>query len=445
MSTEMQKDSRDRRTIPMIRLGVVVSATNEKRTGKIQVRLDGIDKDVSDSDLPYCVPLLPLFLNILPTEGEVVFVFQYESRHIAKYAEYQSQRFWIGPVMSQITNLQFDPSKNAKSVMSDGQLILPNPVGKNFPGSYPNKKDISLQGRNNTDIIFKDKGENTAAGEVWVRAGQIKDTPKKNEYNDKDLGYIQLKYGGEKLKRSTEDKIITTFVYDNATTLINVKINTTNTGGDILAGNLTPDEYNLNVGSTVVDIKVTTPGLSENLEIGSMNQNFPSRDAALIAAYTFITTYKVGKWKLKSNANEVLEKYGGTEGVENKIVFFKGAKREKKKTIKVVKVETQKDKKGSVLNIVANKLNLISHDGNHTFALTDPEKLISDEEQEKINNEAHPLVYGDKLVEFLEYIKRYVALHIHFYHGMPAADELNKLDVLNFDLDSILNHNINSN
>ena len=254
MASDRQKDSSDRRTIPMIRLGVVVSAINEKRTGRIQVRLDGIDKDVSDSDLPYCVPLLPLFLNILPTEGEVVFVFQYESRPIAKYAEYQSQRFWIGPVISQITNLQFDPSKNAKSVMSDGQLILPNPVGKNFPGSYPNKKDISLQGRNNTDLIFKDKGESTGAGEIWIRAGQIKDTPKKNEYNDKDLGYIQLKYGGERLKRSTEDKVITTFVYDNATTLINVKINTTNTGGDTLAGNLTPGEYNLNVGSTGVEI-----------------------------------------------------------------------------------------------------------------------------------------------------------------------------------------------
>lgn len=444
MGSDRQKDSRDRRTIPMIRLGVVVSATNEKRTGRIQVRLDGIDKDVSDSELPYCVPLIPLFLNILPTEGEVVFVFQYESRHIAKYAEYQTQRFWIGPVISQITNLQFDPSKNAKSVMSDGQLILPNPVGKNFPGSYPNKKDISLQGRNNTDLIFKDKGESTVGGEIWIRAGQIKDTPKKNEYNDKDLGYIQLKYGGERLKRSTEDKIITTFVYDNADRVINVKINTTNTGGDILAGNLTPDEYNLNVGSTVVDIKVTTL-LPFPVEVGSMNQNYPSRDAALIAAYAFITPYKVSKWKLKSNANEVLEKYGGTEGVENKIVFFKGAKREEKKTIKAVKIEKQKEKKGSVLNIVASKVNLISHDGNHTFSLTDPEKLISDEEQEKINNEAHPLVYGDKLVEFLEFIKRYVALHIHSYHGMPAVDELNKLDVLNFDLDSLLNHNINSN
>ena len=438
---------KDNRTIPMIRVGVVKNAADPKRTGRIQVAIDGIDKDVATADLPYCVPLLPLFLNILPTEGEIVFVFQYESKQIAKYAEYQTQRFWVGPVISQITNLQFDPKTSARSVMADGHLKLINPVGKNFVGSYPNKKDIALQGRNNTDLIFKDKGEKTGAGEIWLRAGQIKDTPEKNEYNDKDLGYIQLKYGGEELKRTNDTKTITTYVYDNATTLIKVKINTANSSGTgNLAGNLTSEEY-LNVGNTIVDIRVTT--IATNMEIGSFSPPaFTDRETALIAAYGFITTYKVGKWKIKSNANEVLKKYGGDEGVKNGIVFFEGSKREIKKTINIIKLSAPnygKDKKSSVLNVVANKINLISHDGSHNFNLTDPEKLISDKEQEKINDKAHPLVYGDKLVEFLEYIKRYVALHIHFYHGMPAADELNKFDVLNFDLDSILNHNINSN
>ena len=97
------------------------------------------------------------------------------------------------------------------------------------------------------------------------------------------------------------------------------------------------------------------------------------------------------------------------------------------------------------MNVVASKINLISHDGNHTFDLTNPESLITDEVQEKINNEAHPLVYGDKLVEFLELVKRYVSLHVHNYHGMPATELPNKINVLNFDLDSILNKNINSN
>ena len=35
-----------------------------------------------------------------------------------------------------------------------------------------------------------------------------------------DIGYIQLKYGGEKLKRTTEDKEITTQIPPEPTTLI---------------------------------------------------------------------------------------------------------------------------------------------------------------------------------------------------------------------------------
>jgi hypothetical protein len=57
-----------------------------------------------------------------------------------------------------------------------------------------------------------------------------------------------------------------------------------------------------------------------------------------------------------------------------------------------VKIETNKSDKTSVVNIVANKINFISHDGEHTFNLTDPKQLITDDEQQKINNEAHPIV-----------------------------------------------------
>jgi hypothetical protein len=439
------KDSRNNETIPMIRVGTVISAIDIKRTGRIQCRIVGYDgPEITDANLPYCVPLIPKFLNIIPKKGEIVFIFQYENRSIAKSSQFQTQRFWIGPVISEITKLNFDPEENARSLMADGPLRLSNPVGKDFEGSYPNRLDISLQGRNNADLIFKDKGEQNENGEIWIRAGKFIDTPERNKFNNRDLGYIQLKYGGEQLKRTTEEKIITNYIYDNATTLINVKINTSSSAGETLAGDLTPDEYNLNVGDTVVEIKVTN--ISDKSEIGSMPAEiFLNRDSALIAAYAFIAPFKIGNWKLKSNANEVLQKYGGAEGVTNQVVFFKGAKKEVKKTIKVIKLVPDKDKKSSVLNFVANKINLISHDGAHTFDLTNPEKLITDEEQEKINNEAHPLVYGDKLLEFLEYVKRYVALHTHVYHGMTATDALNKINVLNFDLDSILNKNINSN
>ena len=95
--------------------------------------------------------------------------------------------------------------------------------------------------------------------------------------------------------------------------------------------------------------------------------------------------------------------------------------------------------------MVANKINFISHDGEHTFNLTDPKQLISDDEQQKINNEAHPIVYGDILVEFLQLVKKYVQLHVHPYHGLVADPSTITTNVLSFDLNKILNKNINTN
>jgi len=322
--------------------------------------------------------------------------------------------------------------------MTGGKFKIPDITLSNTTGVYPNDEDIALQGRGNTDVILKE-------GQIWLRAGKYIDTEEKNQFNDRDLGYIQVKYGGNELVRTLENKVITNYVYDKAQTLINVFIDTLNVDNEVLAGNLTPNEYSQST-KNVVRIKVTNvKNKSVIFEQNLLNPGFTTRDEAIIAATTTIKPFVVGKWKLKSNSDEILKEYGGELAVKNRVAFFKGNKKEVKKTIKVVKTKTNTDKSGSVINMVGNKINLISHDGPHTFNLTNPEELISTEEQKKINNEAHPLVYGDILVEFLELVKSYVAGHIHNYHGMPATELPNKINVLNFNLDRILNKNINSN
>lgn len=427
------------RTIPFIRVGEVMDVDDPKKTGRIRVKIDGIDKsDVTVQSLPYCVPLTPRFLNVMPKIGELVLVFQYEHKKGVKYTEFSSQRFWMGPLISQSNKLNYDPIVDARSVMTGGKFKLPDITLNNTEGVYPNTEDIALQGRGNTDVILKE-------GQIWIRAGKYIDTEEKNQFNDRDLGYIQVKYGGNELVRTLEDKVITNYVYDKAETLINVQIDTLNVDNEVLAGNLTPNEYSQST-KNVVRIKVTQIKNNSTLfEQNFLNPGFTTRESAIIAANTAIKPFVVGKWKLKSNSDEILKEYGGEEAVTSRVAFFKGNKKEVKKTIKVVKMEANTDRSGSVINMVGNKINLISHDGPHTFNLTNPEELISTEEQKKINNEAHPLVYGDILVEFLELVKSYVAGHTHNYHGMPATELPNKINVLNFDLDSILNKNINSN
>lgn len=99
----------------------------------------------------------------------------------------------------------------------------------------------------------------------------------------------------------------------------------------------------------------------------------------------------------------------------------------------------------STINVVANKINLISHNGAHTYNLSDREELINSDSQKQIEEQSQSIVYGEKLVQFLSLIKEYVLSHTHPYHGLPSDPAQTKLDVLSFDLESILNKNIKTN
>ena len=107
---------------------------------------------------------------------------------------------------------------------------------------------------------------------------------------------------------------------------------------------------------------------------------------------------------------------------------------------------------GTVTNIVANKINLLTHkEGSPRFNLTNQDNLISDEEMQKILSEAHPLVFGDKLVEFLKLVKNAIANHTHKYPGITPHTEGSSAtakvmqDMNRYNLDQILSKNIRIN
>lgn len=428
-------DSTNTNVTPIIRVGEVKSVADTTKSGRIKVKIVGVDKNENENSLIDCVPLLPKYLTILPKVGECVFVFQYENSNSSPTSSFNSKRFWIGPLISQPTKLDGEDYNSALSILPDGYEKLKNPnIDKGVIG---NDEDITIQGRYNTDIIQKDK-------EVWLRVGKFLEG-KPNKFNDKNLGYIQLKYGGEKLRREVEEKEIITFVDQPPNVIFNVVINTITNSGVVLSGNLPENRYvETDINRTEVFINATnfktgtiiSQYENENGFIGSQ-----SRIIALDAVKVFIDSIKGNRWRIRSTANDIITIYGGSNGVANS----NNKPIEVKKKIKEVKLVKNKPKNNSVINVVANKINLLSHDGEHTFNLTDPENLISDNEQEKINSDAHPLVYGDTLVEFLQLVKKYVSLHVHPYHGLPSDPSTVTTDVLNFPLDTILNKNINSN
>jgi hypothetical protein len=181
------KDSTNTNVIPIIRVGEVASVIDTTKSGRIQVRITGVDDTESDTSLIECVPLLPKYLITLPKVGECVFVFQYEHNDSSPTASFKNKRFWIGPLITQPTKLEGEGYNSAMSILPDGYTKLKDP---NLDiGAYGNDEDIILQGRFNTDIIQKDN-------QMWLRVGKtIEGQP--NKFNDKNLGDVQLKCGGE--------------------------------------------------------------------------------------------------------------------------------------------------------------------------------------------------------------------------------------------------------
>lgn len=102
----------------------------------------------------------------------------------------------------------------------------------------------------------------------------------------------------------------------------------------------------------------------------------------------------------------------------------------------------------SVSNIVANKINLITYNGSPEYQnltsvneLTNRAEYINTEELNNILNTAHPLVFGDTLVEYLKLLRQALSGHVHNGNGnkptdrtdgnsLPLTDFINKAEKL---------------
>jgi len=177
-----------------LKFGVVVSTDDEYGLGRIKVRVNGTaaaggDKNTPDADLPYAYPMLPKHLQITPKVGEAVWILVFDKNR------QHTDRLYIGPITSQLDRLPYDDGKiTAFRGFSFGAAYPSTNIG-NIPqlkGVFPDKEDVSIQGRFNTDITQK-------KNEVIIRAGKFETTPinEKNPYpftfNTKTQAFIQIK------------------------------------------------------------------------------------------------------------------------------------------------------------------------------------------------------------------------------------------------------------
>ena len=311
--------------ITLIEHGKVESISDADDAGRIKVRISGVDNNKKEADLVYAFPMLPKHINVTPKKGEGVLIFRMNSNDRIK------DRLYLGPIVSQpqfLENADYD--LEAWQGFSWGGIpgFGPAPVDrKKLKGGYPQKDEIAIQGRKNSDLIFK-------KDEVLLRAGK--------------------------------------FVFQ----------------GDNADNSRSEDEFD----------KAITPKYKFNLRTQ-------------------------GYVQIKYNSQ-----------------------------IKVLEDEDTPKEYGSVTNIVSNKINLLTHkEGSPRFNLTNQDNLISDDEMQKILSEAHPLVFGDKLLEFLKLIKNAIVNHNHKYAGLPPHSEGSSTaakvvqDMNEYDLEQILSKNIRIN
>lgn len=160
----------------------VVSVSDKDSGGRIQARVMPVDRHKKDSELPYAFPLLPKMMHVLPKVNESVI--------IITMGNARSQRFYIGPIISQPQFMEHDDFVAGATTLLKGGIKNPetslNNVAESI-GAMPQEDDIALIGRKNSDIILSDSDIKVRCGSRVTRDGKV-------YFNTECPSFIKLKY-----------------------------------------------------------------------------------------------------------------------------------------------------------------------------------------------------------------------------------------------------------
>lgn len=173
--------------ISNVRFCRVLSIDDDTDSDRIKVQLSPEDNNKKLEQIDYAFPLLPKIFHVKPKVGEAVLVL------LSVTNDGNSQRYYIGPVISQDHKLYKDPySMGADSYLRGAYKkfdIAPstNPTQK---GLLPNDEDIWIRGRKNSDIQITEDDVRIKSGVKLVEEGN----KYKMSFNEKNPGYVKVKY-----------------------------------------------------------------------------------------------------------------------------------------------------------------------------------------------------------------------------------------------------------
>ena len=96
----------------------------------------------------------------------------------------------------------------------------------------------------------------------------------------------------------------------------------------------------------------------------------------------------------------------------------------------------------SMVNIVADKINIISNKDENAFNLTDINELIPETELDSIMNKLHRLAHGDTLVELLKIIIKAILTHVHPYAAMPPVIDNYVKEMAEYEVEKIMSKHV---
>lgn len=96
----------------------------------------------------------------------------------------------------------------------------------------------------------------------------------------------------------------------------------------------------------------------------------------------------------------------------------------------------------SMINVVADKINIISNKDENAFNLTDIDEMIKETDLDNIMSKLHRLAHGDTLVELLKLIIKAILTHVHPYAGMPPCVEGYVEEMANYEVEKIMSKHV---
>lgn len=151
---------------------------------RIKVKLLPADQYLNDDQLPYAFPLLPKTFRTKPKVGECVLIFtEVEGNQ-------NSQRYYVGPVISQPQHMDYDDFVLGATTLLSGSVKQAekapslNPESK---GCFANEDEVAIYSRGDTDIILSNQ-------DIRIRCGARKcDKINKNfTFNRESPSYLKL-------------------------------------------------------------------------------------------------------------------------------------------------------------------------------------------------------------------------------------------------------------